>query len=62
MMLLQRQPPAGLDDDALDLVALAIVDRLIGTPGPMHLDVLFGDLGATVFSFATSRFNPLASF
>src|ERR1700710_101376 len=32
VMFLQREPPARLDDDALDLVTIAIVDRLIGAP------------------------------
>ena len=45
VMLLQRKPLARLHDDALDLMALAVVDRLIGTPGPMHLEVLCGHLG-----------------
>ena len=39
-MLLQRQPAARLDDDALDLVAVAIVDRLIAAPGTVHLEVI----------------------
>ena len=45
MVLLQRQPAARLHDDALDLVTIAIVDRLVTAPGPVHLDVILGDLG-----------------
>src|SRR3954471_12630711 len=37
MVLLQRQAPARLHHDVLDLVALAIVDRLVAAPGPMYL-------------------------
>ena len=32
VLLLQRQPPARLDHDALDLVTFTIVDRLIAAP------------------------------
>ena len=40
MVLLQREPPARLDDDALDLVTLAIVDGLITdrSAGRVRLD------------------------
>ena len=41
---------------------LALVDRLIRAPGPMHPECSSVTCGATVFSFATSRFSPLASF
>ena len=44
VVLLQREPPARLDDDALDLMTVAIVDRLIGSPGPVHPDVILGHL------------------
>ena len=63
VMLLQRQPAARLDDDALDLVAVAIVDRLIAAPGTMHLEMILGDLRRDASSASpTSRFKPLASF
>src|SRR5260370_36244246 len=42
VMLLQREPAARLHDDAFDLVAIAIVDRLIAAPGPMHLEMILG--------------------
>src|ERR1700722_10802904 len=35
MVLLQRQPIARLDRDALDLVTIAVVDRLVGAPRAM---------------------------
>src|ERR1700761_9453974 len=44
VVLLQRQPPARLHHDALDLVALADVARLIGPPGPMPLEMILGHL------------------
>ena len=43
-MLLQREPAAGLHDDTLDLVAVSHVDRLIRTPGAMHLEVILRHL------------------
>ncbi len=42
---LQRQPPARFHHDALDLIAGAVVERLVLAPGPMHLQVVLGDLG-----------------
>ena len=45
VMLLQRQFAAGNDDDALDLEALAHVDRLVIAPRPVHALVV-GRLGA----------------
>lgn len=45
MVLLQRELATGLYDDALDLMPLAIVDRLIRSPRPINLDMAFGNLG-----------------
>ena len=42
MMHLQRQPPPRLDHDALDLVAVAAIERLVRAPGPMHLEMFLG--------------------
>ena len=46
MMQLQRQPAAGLHQDALDLIAVAVVERVIVAPRPMHGDVILGDAGS----------------
>jgi len=62
MMLLQREPASRLHDDALDLVTISGVDRLIASPRAMHLEMILGDLWRHGLQFATSRFNPLASF
>ncbi len=43
MVPLQRQAAALLDDDALDLKTIAIVERLVGTPGSMDLEMILGD-------------------
>ena len=40
MMELQRQSPALFHHDALDLVAITEIERLIGAPGPVHLQVI----------------------
>ena len=57
-MLLQRQPAAGLDDDALDLMALTIVDRVIAAPRSMHLEVTFGDLRRDALEPADQPLQP----
>ena len=43
MMLLQREPASRLHDDALDLVTISGVDRLIASPRAMHLEMILGD-------------------
>ena len=45
MMQLQRQAAAGFDDDALDLEAIALIDRLIGAPRTMNLKMRLGNSG-----------------
>ena len=37
-VLLQRQAGAGIDDDALDLMAAALIERLVVAPGPVVAD------------------------
>src|SRR5258708_35749166 len=44
MMFLQREPAAWLHHDALDLMPLAHVDRLIRAPRPMNLEMFFCNL------------------
>src|ERR1700722_12863128 len=44
MVFLQGESSARFHDDAFDLMALTHVDRLIGAPGTMHLEMLFGHL------------------
>ena len=39
---LQRQPPALLHHDALDLIALALIERLIRAPWPVHFPMVLG--------------------
>jgi len=55
-MLLQREPVAGLHDNALDLVTFAIIDGLIRTPGAMPLEMIH------VKSRHTAVNRPLAQF
>src|SRR5260221_7398603 len=44
MVLLQREPAARLDHNTLDLMALADINRLIGSPRPMCLEMILGEL------------------
>jgi hypothetical protein len=50
VMLLQREPPARLDDDALDLVTIY---RLIRTSAAMHLEMIVVSSGAAAFNVSS---------
>ena len=56
---LQREPSAGFHDDPLDLVTLAHVDRLIRTPGPMHLEMILGHLRRHGLEFCDQPLQPV---
>jgi hypothetical protein len=58
LVYLQRQPPALLHHDALDLIALALIERLIGAPWPVHFQMVQVSVGATFLSLPTTRRNP----
>src|SRR5271155_1135147 len=44
MMRLKRQPAAWLNNDPLNLKPLTLIDRLIGTPRAMDLEMLLRDI------------------
>ncbi len=60
-MLLQRQAAAGLDDDPLDLVTFAEIERLIRSPRTMHLEVIFGHLRRDRAQFGDQTLEAIGS-
>ena len=59
-VLLQRQPLAGLHDDALDLIARAMIDRLVIAPGPVRALVLAAPRGGPPPSAVSTSFLTLS--
>src|SRR3981189_2160839 len=60
MMLLQGQPAAGLDDDALNLMARSDVERLVGSPRPMNLEMILGHLRRCFLQLCHQPLQPIS--
>ena len=58
MVQLQRQSPALLHHDALDLIAFAEIERLIGAPGPVHFQMVLRQRRRDLPSRSTTRRSP----